>query len=181
MRQHMKLIALTSLEAFRFFAANSCKHNTRLVRPFAKQPEKYDEGCYFDAYCGQPKTEMNPRGMSDCWVWWGRDNRIYSDEVLCPFGAPGEVLHVKNCTLPDDEGIGARLLKLEVIEITAIRAELLSDISESDVCAELGLSPITRDYKRPRFEALWDSINGEKAPWESNPFVWVLSFKRIDP
>jgi hypothetical protein len=30
------------------------------------------------------------------------------------------------------------------------------------------------------FEALWDSINGKKYPWSSNPWVWVVSFQRIE-
>ena len=27
---------------------------------------------------------------------------------------------------------------------------------------------------------LWDEINGERASWASNPWVWVVSFKRIE-
>lgn len=30
---------------------------------------------YLDAYCGQPMTRANPRGMSDRWCWWTRDDR----------------------------------------------------------------------------------------------------------
>jgi GNAT superfamily N-acetyltransferase len=29
------------------------------------------------------------------------------------------------------------------------------------------------------FEELWDSINGKRHPWSSNPFVWVVAFKRL--
>jgi hypothetical protein len=31
------------------------------------------------------------------------------------------------------------------------------------------------------FQRLWDSINGKRAPWTSNPWVWCVSFKRIQP
>jgi hypothetical protein len=27
--------------------------------------------------------------------------------------------------------------------------------------------------------ALWDSINGERAAWSSNPWVWVVTFSRV--
>jgi len=26
--------------------------------------------------------------------------------------------------------------------------------------------------------SLWDSINGKKHPWSSNPYVWVIEFKK---
>lgn len=29
------------------------------------------------------------------------------------------------------------------------------------------------------FRELWDSINGKRAPWSSNPHVWVISFRRV--
>lgn len=33
-----------------------------------------------------------------------------------------------------------------------------------------------RDY----FRELWDSINGDRAPWTSNPWVWVVKFSRTE-
>ena len=29
------------------------------------------------------------------------------------------------------------------------------------------------------FRILWDSINGKRAPWSGNPWVWALSFERV--
>ena len=34
---------------------------------------------------------------------------------------------------------------------------------------------------KSRFQDLWDSINGKKYPWESNPWVWCVAFKVITP
>jgi hypothetical protein len=32
---------------------------------------------------------------------------------------------------------------------------------------------------RAEFESLWQKINGKRASWESNPFVWRIAFRRI--
>ncbi|BAS59885.1 hypothetical protein NIES2135_20400 [Leptolyngbya boryana NIES-2135] len=70
------------------------------------------------------------------------------------------------------------------LEITNIRIERLQDISEEDAKAE-GVPPFDWNdgwslRPAPAFEKLWDSINGAKHPWSSNPWVWVVSFSRIE-
>jgi hypothetical protein len=35
------------------------------------------------------------------------------------------------------------------------------------------------DTHAKRFQWAWHSINGKRAPWASNPWVWVVSFERI--
>lgn len=67
-----------------------------------------------------------------------------------------------------------------VLEITDVRIERLQAISEGDCCAEGVGSPITRDYKKPKFQALWESINGPES-WAANPWVWALTFRRVTP
>lgn len=64
------------------------------------------------------------------------------------------------------------------LEITNIRVERLNDISEDDACKDGGFSPFTRDCKKPKFKALWESVYGEGS-WEENSWVWVIEFKRI--
>jgi hypothetical protein len=41
----------------------------------------------------------------------------------------------------------------------------------------MGLDATVRDYAVAEFASLWDSINAARAPWASNPFVWVVSFR----
>lgn len=69
------------------------------------------------------------------------------------------------------------------LQITDIRVERLNEISEEDAKAEgvetLGLYPGYDVSARGKFEGLWNSINGPDS-WDSNPFVWVISFKKID-
>lgn len=91
-----------------------------------------------------------------------------------------------------------------VLELTDVRVERLQDISEADAIAEgiergedfpgwyrgslKGDSPTLqqcgRDFKIPTafpklaYRALWESINGADS-WDANPWVWVLTFKRV--
>lgn len=64
------------------------------------------------------------------------------------------------------------------LELLAVRVERLQSITEADAQAE-GVEPIQMDGGSylPRFEGLWDSINGKRAPWASNPWVWVVEFR----
>lgn len=91
------------------------------------------------------------------------------------------------------------------LHVNAVRIERLQDISEEDAISE-GISKITKDNGRiwkygipdsdglpgndnygwswqewgpdPKevFKRLWDSINGKKHPWASNPWVWIIEF-----
>ncbi len=83
------------------------------------------------------------------------------------------------------------------LEITEIKVERLQDITEDDAIKEGAHSfdedltneqrlhnynhPSGRFYgpKKLGFKRLWQSINGPNS-WEANPFVWVISFKRIE-
>jgi hypothetical protein len=69
------------------------------------------------------------------------------------------------------------------LEITNVKVERLRDITEEDAIKEgvkIGSSSMGHIFTaREHFEGLWDFINGKKYPWSSNPFVWVIEFKRI--
>lgn len=84
------------------------------------------------------------------------------------------------------------------LEIEAVRVERLQDISEEDAKAEgaeFGIycgpddeGPALRSVDcesderlashRSGFRFIWESINGPDS-WDANPFVWVITFKRI--
>lgn len=77
------------------------------------------------------------------------------------------------------------------LEVTEVRVQRLQEISEEDARAE-GIAVDQLNHAiRPDddihwggaveyFAELWDSINGKKAPWSSNPWVWAISFRRLD-
>lgn len=82
------------------------------------------------------------------------------------------------------------------LEVTEVRVERVQEISEEDanaegiVCKWIQRGPAGDLSQRcdrygntatKLFEQLWDSINGTKHPWASNPWVWVVSFKRVEP
>lgn len=67
------------------------------------------------------------------------------------------------------------------LEITEVRVERLQVISEQDAMAEgIELLSSRPGSYRFHFPSLWDSINGKTYPWESNPWVWVVSFRKVD-
>jgi hypothetical protein len=70
------------------------------------------------------------------------------------------------------------------LEITNIRVERLQEIAIEDIQDE-GF-PLIDEYAHTEhdlrcwFHQLWDSINAKRGySWESNPWVWCISFKRI--
>lgn len=66
--------------------------------------------------------------------------------------------------------------------IEAVRVERLQDIGHRDALSE----GVSYDVSKPdgspmaQYKKLWDSINGPGS-WSKNPWVWVITFKRIAP
>lgn len=72
------------------------------------------------------------------------------------------------------------------LDVTGVRVERLQDITPSDAIAE-GIFGDGRYATEPplpypvaTFKKLWDSINGGRGSWASNPWVWAVSFRRVE-
>ena len=68
------------------------------------------------------------------------------------------------------------------LEVTGVRVERLQDISEADAIAEGVRNSLHLPggrFARENFEHLWWTIHGDGS-WESNPWVWVIEFKRVE-
>ena len=74
------------------------------------------------------------------------------------------------------------------LEVTDVRVQRVQEISVQDVKAEgvwwqdiLWPNHNARSKFIPRFRKLWDRINAKRGfPWDANPWVWALTFRRID-
>ncbi len=77
------------------------------------------------------------------------------------------------------------------LELTDVRVQRLQEISEEDACAEgvrytgpfpaavaSGFLPRPDNLGRLEYQQAWAALNGKRAPWASNPWVWALTFQR---
>ena len=106
-----------------------------------------------------------------------------------------------DCDNPKGWGIGVwkspmfmpRAASRIELEITGIRVERVQDISGADAIAEGAIESVqwaneeakqswlgNEGYAKGCYRHLWNEINGKKHPWDSNPWVWVVEFKRVD-
>lgn len=91
------------------------------------------------------------------------------------------------------------------LEVVSVRVERLQEITEADARAEgldwvspqpfgerwddddredpreVGYAVVgeSSGFARDNFRRLWDQINGKRAPWESNPWVWRVEFRMV--
>jgi hypothetical protein len=129
---------------------------------------------------------------------------------LCPFGAPGDLLWVREAWAPVPALDGAyphhavyradgrtetrwrpsihmpRWASRLTLRVTSVRVERLQAITEEDARAEgVAADDISRVgvpcySARQNFERLWDSLAAEGSRWRDDPWVWVIGFERAE-
>ena len=174
----------------------------RVMKPVkAKKPKRWliDDAAVNGLVCpyGQPGDTLWVReawrapSQFDDWP----PSRI--PPVLARQGVPGvEVQYIADAVAPwasryRHTRFMPRWASRITLRITDVRVERLQDITQKDAIAEGApeshpdIDRISRrfgyqDFSRSWFAQTWENINGPGA-WESNPWVWAISFERVKP
>ena len=162
----------------------------RVIKP---QPIYYEHGAWFE-------WERTKRDLNATYLAVNMPN-------YCPYGQVGGKLWVRETWWCPEKGLPvAYKANLEphqvdkqvwkpsifmprwasriLLEITEVRAERLQEITAGD-CTREGILYEDGDYVTMRvfekFKELWDSLNAKRGyGWETNPWVWPISFKRLE-
>ena len=104
-------------------------------------------------YAADDEPAVDPHGFNYSWVW----QRASLPSIHMP-----------------------RWASRITLEVIGVRVERLADISQADCVAEgCPGGPDRSPTPRQQYMVLWDTINAKRAPWASNPWVWVVEFKRV--
>jgi hypothetical protein len=151
--------------------------------------------------------KRQPIYLEGVWIWrrteWLDDKIIDPSPLdLCPYGYPGDQLWVREAWAPQvlEDGrkyksgdsviyradfcgealdypwrpsiFMPRWASRIMLEIVNIRVERVQQIGGTDAFAEGG-------FTVTQFIELWDKLNAKRYfLWESNPWVWVIEFKK---
>ena len=147
---------------------------------------------------------IEPNGPNS-WAMFGNNNGW---TIECPYGIPGSRLWVREKWRPSQ--VKGKVWYAEVcgddlhprwhspifmprwasritLEVVSVRVERAQEISRKDAIAEgMNRDAPLNDYGTGSIETdayakLWDFLNSKRGyPWASNPWVWCISFRRID-
>lgn len=175
-------------------AARFCPYGKPGDRLWVKETwRSWDEGCRDDhdddcepcephcnqtyvAYAATPRRGFRPKPDGSAITYLDESSPLEQDSKLLGPWKPS--IHMP------------RWASRITLEVTGVRIERLNDISEADAMAEgisvrnhhrWGFAETGSDHNAPTyaFRSLWESINGEGS-WSANPWVWVISFARVE-
>jgi len=147
----------------------------------------------------------SPYGSPGDWLWLRETWAVHKQyNSLKPRELPQEAPVVYHCDIARaclergrwrSSRFMPRWASRITLEITEVRVQRVQEISGDDALAEgvsypgrdgmLAIAPIAKPsddaFLRNAYAALWDSINEARGfPWSSNPWVWALTFKRVE-
>jgi hypothetical protein len=155
--------------------------------------------CFYCADKTQTKIKMPYHVGDTLWVretWWAnkenwRDADTFLHKADFPIDGYSDVSDYKWRRSIHMPRVAARLF----LEVTGVRVERVQDITETDAIAEgcggecdcnriLCETCHNTGWADPPvldFMWIWDSIYAKRGySWETNPWVWVIDFKRVD-
>ncbi len=144
-----------------------------------------EDGYPYVRYAVDGTTRLVDRGISDEWAIKLEDTwqKLSTDENYAIDKKAADRKWRPSIFMP-------RWASRITLEVTAVRVERLQDISCEDALAEgidhycpgvtAALRGETEADPVAEYRTLWESINGPGS-WDANPWVWVISFRRINP
>ena len=173
---------------------------TQTRRVMSPQPAYQEFGyegrswCYHDDFAKHPTdfTHLCPYGQPGALLWVRESWRVADGKeytLIDPEWAggknPAHIEYKANDPHPENVMWRSPIFMPKwasriTLKITDIRIERIQDLSESDCFSEMGLPIEKRRIINvfADFQKLWDKINAKRGfPWQSNPWVWRLSFK----
>ena len=140
-----------------------------------RQPNGDDDGSPTPCPYGRPGDRLWVREA------WSRESwpSGVTTEYRASWGKAGDRLKWKPAIHMPREYSRIRL------EITDVRVERLHEISEADALVE-GMASMMRgctrsaDEARGWFQYLWNTLHPGIGSWQDNPWVWVISLRRIE-
>ena len=137
------------------------------------------------------KSDLRFFSMHDycggAWVEF-KDNTGVSFSFNCPYGKVGDIVDIYEEKICSYKGSKKAPVLFKVddcrIEYTDIRVERLQEISEEGVQKEgspFGFPDVVigSHTNIELFVGFWNSLHGEKYHWNDNPWVWVITFRRL--
>lgn len=152
------------------------------AQAISQRPDGGWEYATMDGWEPMSRAPVSPYGMPGDRLWVKetfatvRGAYVYRANGDCEDAGPG-VPWKPSLFMPR---VASRLL----LEIMGVRAEQLQAITPADALAEGVFCPeagyAQNGVRAPvlSYAALWEDINGLGA-WERNPWVWVITFRRI--
>ena len=179
---------------------------TQTRRVVKQQPEVGRSGCWFPErnsvralhYANEDHLrrglplDFSPYGVPGDRLWvretWAHDGSqappLYRADWLCQRDFPGvRCEHGPARWSPSI--FMPRWASRITLEVTGVRVERLQRISEEDAQAEgvsaddIGRVGLPCYSARQNFERIWERINGAES-WKSNPWVWVINFRKAE-
>ena len=179
---------------------DECAESLRLSCPYGQTGDrlwvKEALGCfdgeipdsYEGRYAADGKTAFHG------WQW----KRAYLPGMFMPRWASRITLEVTAVRVERLQEIGEEDAKAEGVELLFSASEmklpgligkqqevfgyknyLWHGQAKGKIADEWGHQHSNYSTARDSFSSLWQSINGKKYPWESNPWVWVIEFTKI--